>query len=252
MVPIGHHANAIAVARVFAAEASAQLSLLLVLGPTGVGKTELVQQLVPELSAGGCRRCAVLAGRDVVADLVEAIRTNALHQIASRFGRSDVVVIEDVGDLRHRPAAQGELGTLIAGWVAAGARVVCSAGCSLQALTEFERRLPPPPASCVVALPKPTRREMRAALKSLAAAASISIDEQSLSELAAWCNGDIRRAVGAVRRLRFEGRYAQSRGSDKERLERHAPLSSSTQSRPYARAWCRGLDTRRRVAMSRR
>ena len=203
MVSIGHHANAIAVARAFAAEASAQPTLLLVLGPTGVGKTELVQQLVTDVSAGGSRRCAVFAARDVVDDLVEAIRANSLNQIASRFGRSDVVVIEDVGDLRDRPAAQAEAGRLIAGWVAAGARIVCTAGCPLQELTEFERRLPPPPVSRVVALSKPTRREMCATLKSLGAAASITIDTRSLNDLAAWCNGDIRRAVGAIQQLRF-------------------------------------------------
>jgi chromosomal replication initiation ATPase DnaA len=76
MVPIGHHANAIVVARAFAAEASAQPALLFIFGPIVIGKTELVQQLASDISAGGRRRCAVLAARDVVAELVEAIRNN--------------------------------------------------------------------------------------------------------------------------------------------------------------------------------
>jgi hypothetical protein len=38
MVPIGHHANAIVVARAFAAEASAQPALLFIFGPVGAGR----------------------------------------------------------------------------------------------------------------------------------------------------------------------------------------------------------------------
>ncbi len=221
MVTIGRHANAIAVARAFAAEASTQPALLLILGPTGVGKTELVQQLASDVSAAGRRRYAVLAVRDIVAELVEAIRNNTRSQIARRFGRPDVVVIEDVSDLQHRPASQAELGRLIAEWIAAGARVVCTAGCSLQTLAEFEQRLPRSPVSRVVALPRPTRGEMCAALRSLATTASIRIDKQSMIELAAWCDGDIRRAVGAIQQLRFEGSISRARGAS-------APPSNSS------------------------
>jgi len=209
MIAIRHHAHAIADARAFAAEASAQPALLFVIGPTGVGKTELVQQVSLDVSAAGRRRCATLVARDLVAELVEAIRNNTVGHIAVRFGPSDVVVIEDVSDLRDRPASQAELGRLIAGWVAAGARVVCTAGCSLQTLTDFEQRLPRSPVLRVIALPRPTRSEMRAALRSLATTASIRIDKQSLTELAAWCNGDVRRAVGAIRQLEFEAAYAR-------------------------------------------
>jgi chromosomal replication initiation ATPase DnaA len=209
MIAIRHHAHAITDARAFAAEASAQPALLFVIGPTGVGKTELVQQVSLDVSAAGRRRCATLVARDLVAELVEAIRNNTVGHIAVRFGPSDVVVIEDVSDLRDRPASQAELGRLIAGWVAAGARVVCTAGCSLQMLTDFEQRLPRSPVLRVIALPRPTRSEMRAALRSLATTASIRIDKQSLTELAAWCNGDVRRAVGAIRQLEFEAAYAR-------------------------------------------
>jgi chromosomal replication initiation ATPase DnaA len=145
---------------------------------------------------------------------------NVVSQLACRFGRSDFVAIEDIGDLRERPATLAELGRLIAGWVAHGARVVCTLECSLQAVTEFERRLPPPPISHVVTLHKPTRHEMCEILRSLAAAAAVSIDRQSLTDLAAWCDGDIRRAVGAVRQLTFEATY---RKTDLIGPERSAP-----------------------------
>jgi hypothetical protein len=69
---------------------------------------------------------------------------------------------------------------------------------------EFERRLPPAPTSRVVMLRRPSRREMRAALKSLATATSLSLDRQSLRELSVWCDGDVRRAVGAIQQLKFE------------------------------------------------
>lgn len=204
MVRIHGHAKAIAAARAFATEASVEPSLLVVLGLVGVGKTELVQKLASDVSAAGHRQCTFVTARDLITELVEAVRRNVLHQMTRRFGHSDLVVIEDVDDLRDRPAAQAELGRLIASWVAGRARIACTVGCSLQRIAEFDERLPPSPMTRVVILRRPSRREMREALKSLATAMSISIDRQSLRELALWCDGDIRRAVGAIRQLRFE------------------------------------------------
>jgi chromosomal replication initiation ATPase DnaA len=51
---------------------------------------------------------------------------------------------------------------------------------------------------------------MREILRNLAAEAAVSIDRQSLGDLAAWCDGDIRRAVGAVRQLTFEATYRKT------------------------------------------
>ena len=98
------------------------------------------------------------------------------------------------------------IGRMIARWTVAGACVVGTAACSLQEITAFERRLPKPPTSHVVMLATPTRREMRLVVKSLANTNNLRIDARTVADIAAWCDGDIRRAVGAIRQLQFEAR----------------------------------------------
>jgi chromosomal replication initiation ATPase DnaA len=211
MVSVDRHRGAIETTRAFAADQLGETRLLLVLGSAGVGKTALVQQLISDLSARGTRRCHIMSARDVVGRMVEAIRSNTFNELARQFSRSDFVVLEDVSDLCGRQATLAELGRLIAGWLGRGAHAVCTVGCSLQTIKDFEQRLPPPPVSRVVALPKPTRHEMRAILRSLAAAAVVRIDRASLADLAVWCDGDIRRAVGAIRQIQFEEMYVTPR-----------------------------------------
>lgn len=203
IVVIDSHRDAVSAARAFANGVSADPSLLLIVGSTGVGKTVLVQSMLDAVSARGHRSVHVMTARDMTSHMVQALRRNAFGQLSRRFGRSDFVAIEDVSDLRGMPGTLEELGRVIAGWVAAGTQVACTAACPLQELTAFQRRLPPAPTSRVIMLPDPTRSEMQAILKHLALSAGTTVDRCSLAALAAWCNGDIRRAVGAVQQLAF-------------------------------------------------
>ena len=152
-----------------------------------------------------------MSARDVAGRLVETVRSNAFSELACQFGRADFVAIEDVSDLCRRPATHSELGRLISGWLGRGARVVCTIGGSQRTIGEFEQRLPPPPVYRIVTLPTPTRHDMRAIVRSLAATAALSVDGESLTDLAAWCDGDIRRAVGAIRQLQFEASVSKPR-----------------------------------------
>ena len=101
----------------------------------------------------------VLSARDMASRIVEALRHNTRGEMSCRFGRGDCVAIEDVSDLRGKPATLVELGRVIA--------------------------------------------RLRAA--------SVSLDGQSLLDLSWWCNGDIRRAVGAIEQLAFHASVVASR-----------------------------------------
>ncbi len=210
MFVLDRHLPAVPTAFAFAHDTSAN-ALLLIGGPAGVGKTELARWILSTVSAHGHHRTRVLSARDMASRIVDALRRNTLGEISCSFGRGDCLALEDVSDLRGKPATLEELGRVTAQWVAAGARIVCTAGCPVQEIAAFERRLPPAPTSRIVMLGRPTRSEMRLILKALARAAGVSVDGQSLLDLSSWCNGDIRRAVGAIQQLAFHASVVASR-----------------------------------------
>ena len=190
----------------FARQAADTPRVLIILGTRGVGKTSLVRSIVVESSAEGRRRIQVFSASDLAFQMAEAVRRGTCESIPHWFRRGDVVAIEELCDLRRRPATLEAIGRMIARWTVAGACVVGTAACSLQEITAFERRLPKPPTSHVVMLATPTRREMRLVVKSLANTNNLRIDARTVADIAAWCDGDIRRAVGAIRQLQFEAR----------------------------------------------
>jgi chromosomal replication initiation ATPase DnaA len=210
MVAIEQYRRATRVASEFAHESSVH-SLLLIAGPAGVGKSELARSIVSAATARRCRQVHAISARDLAARFVEAIRRNTFGQILCAYGRTDLVLIEDLNDLRGRPSTLEEIGLAITVWVAAGGRVGCTAGCPVHEIREFTRRLPPAPTSRIVTLGRPTRSEMRSMIQSFARNAGIRLDSQSLADLSTWCNGDIRRAVGAVHQLAFHASVVASR-----------------------------------------
>jgi len=203
--PTSGCAEALEVARSFAASSPGAPQLLLLHGPPGVGKTHLLHAIVHAVRAENASiRVACTTAVGLTERLLDAIRSDTVSDFRRLSGPADVLVIDDLHVLARKPATQAEFGLTLNAWLQSGLRIACAAGCRpgrIRALTGPLRALS---SALLVAMRRPTSRGMRRILLSMANAPESKWPAEMLDTVIGQCGSDVRTAIGMMTRLRFE------------------------------------------------
>jgi len=175
---------------------------LLLCGPPAVGKTHLLRAIV---ECTRKRRPAASIAEVTAAVLVERMLAG-LAEGSSRFELqpAELLVVDDLHILSGKARTQIEMGHLFRTVLDRGGRVACASGGSvsrIQVLPEAVRRLT---TAKVVELTPPTPQEIRRILLRHATASGLRLRAPTTAILADQARGDVRRAIGALTRMRFE------------------------------------------------
>ena len=114
---------------------------LVIVGRSGVGKSHLLHAFGHALIAQGLQRVAVLDGRQLVADLVEALGAGTITRWRQRLRRVDALLIDDVGALAGKERSQEELYLLYNLLLESGRQMAFTASMPPAQLEGFEPRL---------------------------------------------------------------------------------------------------------------
>ena len=200
-IPTTRSREAFDVAKAFAGCDPDAPRLLALRGRPGVGKSHLMHAI----AAADASRCHVVVTTAAqLADLlVAAVRDDSLELLRRRYKAGDLLMVEDLQVLSTKPATQQLLASLLTTWIAAGVRVAVTIGAPRRWLADFENGIPSAPISRVVLLQPPSRRDTRAIILAMAKRTGVSVEREGIDAIAAWCAGDVRRAVGAIQQLKF-------------------------------------------------
>ena len=198
-------AEALADATTFALEQPGAPHLLLLYGAPGVGKTHLLQSIVHSLGTRrGWASVVQTTGSELIQDLLDALRRDENVALRGQHTQAALIVVDDLHVLAGKPVTQAEIARLLKAVVERGARVACAAGCAPEDIPVFTETLLTLPGAKLAEIGRPGRDGMRRILAAIATAAGLTLSARTVVSIAEQCHGDVRCALGALARLRFE------------------------------------------------
>jgi chromosomal replication initiator protein len=204
-VPSAASADALAAAIAFVEEQAGTPELLLLHGPTGVGKTHLLRSILHRARARhGWNSVIHTTGTELIHEMVQAVRGGGQAARNCRYSVAALVVVDDLHVLARKPATQGEVAHLLKTVIDGGTRVAAAVGCALTDLPVLTERMRAMREAKLVRMESPGRDDTRRILKGLATAAGLTLDARTIAATADRCQGDVRRVVAALARHRFE------------------------------------------------
>jgi chromosomal replication initiator protein DnaA len=116
---------------------------LVVYGPSGVGKTHLLNALGNELIAlrGGATTVACVSARHFTEELIAALRDGTIERWRARYRVVDVLIIDDVHECAGTERTQEELFHIFNALYASGRQIVLSMRCAPKLIEGLEDRL---------------------------------------------------------------------------------------------------------------
>lgn len=115
---------------------------LFIYGPTGVGKTHLMQAIANEVYAKGPnKKILYTTSEEFTNDVVEAIRTNNTSNMKKKFRELDLLIIDDIQFVAGKEKVQEELFHTFNILVDKGAQIVLSSDRPPAEMKQVEKRL---------------------------------------------------------------------------------------------------------------
>ena len=115
---------------------------LFIYGPTGVGKTHLMQAIANEVYAKGPnKKILYTTSEEFTNDVVEAIRTNNTSNMKRKFRELDLLIIDDIQFVAGKEKVQEELFHTFNTLVDKGAQIVLSSDRPPVEMKKVEKRL---------------------------------------------------------------------------------------------------------------
>ena len=246
-------------------EETAPYSLLVLYGPPGTGKSHLALGLAAAWKTLYPRRpVAYVTAIDFARELTDAIETQAVDDFRAGYRRTSLLIVEDLGYLAGKEAAQRELVYTLDALADAGGRLVLTApvapGQLAGMVPGLQSRLT---AGLAVPLARPGREARLTILQRLAGLREIQLSGAAARLLAEGLNATVSGLLGALLQLemaarvngeRIDGdavrRYLAERNGSEERSMHDIALATARHF-SLKLAELRGPSRRRAVAAAR-
>ncbi|MDQ3427509.1 MAG: DnaA/Hda family protein, partial [Gemmatimonadota bacterium] len=152
---------ALEAARVVAEEPGVRYNPLVIVGPSGVGKTHLLHAIGNRLAAGASGPVACLSAPELTGELIEAIDRDAVGAWRARYRRASALLLDDVHLIADKDRTQDELFVLFNLLFESGRQMIFTSSLPLAELVGVEVRLRTRlEGGLVIELP-PLEREVR-------------------------------------------------------------------------------------------
>ncbi len=176
---------AAAAANAFAAQPDPSFRLLYLHGPSGTGKTHLLQAICHSMAASPRLRWRYVAAEAFCREWIEALETGHERRFRGIYRELDCLVVDDLNTLANRDRSQEEFFHTLNALQNLQARIAVSATTPPAELSGVAPRLRDRLAAGFVAPLEPPCRETRAAIvRSLARSRCIEIAESAAAVLA--------------------------------------------------------------------
>jgi len=219
------------------AEPGHRYNPLFLVGPSGVGKTHLLNAIGNELSArlGAGRRVACVGAQGFIDELIAALQDDTIERFRARYRAADALLIDDVQFVGAKERTQEELFHVFNHFHSAGKQLVFASDLQPKAIEGLEDRLRSRFEGGLVAELSLPDRALRAKLFTrFLADARVAAPADLIAYLADRPATSVREMMGTVQRLRAgmeEGGLPLSLGLGRRVLE---PSGATPVSAPAA------------------
>lgn len=196
---------AVRAADVVIAEPGQRYNPLFLLGPTGVGKTHLLNAIGNELQPrfGPEGRVACVSAQLFIEELIAALQEGNVERFRARYRAADALLIDDVQFVASKERTQDELFHVFNHFHAAGKQLVFASDIAPKAMEGLEDRLRSRFEGGLVAeIDQPDRPLREKLFMRFAADARLSLPPEVVAYLADRPTTSVRELMGTVQRLR--------------------------------------------------
>jgi len=193
-------------------------------GASGTGKSHLSRGLLQAYKSQSKRPGVYVTASDFARELKDAFETNGVEDFRSKYRHVGLLVVEDLARLSDKAAAGEELVGTIDACVAAGNRVILSAGVAPEQLTELHPRLVSRlVAGLSVPLVPPAVETRVELIQRFAEMRKMRVDEAAVRRLADGLAVTAGELLGALMQL-WMGAEVECRAIDEEAVQEYLKL----------------------------